>query len=590
MEHFYDGQIKRYLTQFMRLMSNFQIKDAKGRLTQIPVRFGDMNRQVAQIINKNSENIVQSAPFIACYIKGLDFARDRLQDPTYVSKVNIRERAFDEDNNEYLNTQGANYTVERLMPTPFTLQMTADIWTTNVDQKLQILEQLLVLFNPSMEIQTNSNYIDWTSLSLVELTGMVFSSRSIPQGLEQDIDVATLNFSSPIWLTTPAKVKKLGIITQIITNMFADSPGTIAGGAYPDTESIDYFTSRVSISVGRHTLGNLGVLLVNGTAKLMREGESTQKTDTVQPGARASATRIVVNGTPVTNSRGQQSISLAGLDATPPAGTLIRIGGSFYTVESYAGDLANLTVTLTEPLGEDLAEGSNVFVQFPSTNPADIVVPVKQGAEINWNSILDLYPGKFAAGLSTIRFQKPDGSEIVGNITLDPTDDAVMLVNFDDQDTLPANTIIVDMTGAYPRGTVDAIIDPTTFNPRPDDLNNPDGLGWPATDIRYLILEDIVGGEGGREWAELDSDGNPIADRLGVRAWANQDLSAFTARANDIIQWDGVKWNRILKSDETEGLVYITNSRTGVQYAWDGLAWMKSYEGVYGPGLWRLVL
>lgn len=590
MEHFYDGQIKRYLTQFMRLMSNFQVKDSKGRLTQIPVRFGDMNRQVAQIVNKNSENIVQSAPFIACYIKGMDFARDRLQDPTYVSKINIRERAFDEENNEYLNTQGANYTVERLMPTPFTLQMTADIWTTNVDQKLQILEQILVLFNPSMEIQTNSNYIDWTSLSLVELTGMVFSSRSIPAGLEQDIDIASLNFSSPIWLTTPAKVKKLGIITQIITNMFADSPGTIQGGAYPDSESIDYFSNRVSISVGRSTLGNLSVLLVNGTAKLMREGEGWQRDDTQQPGARATAVRKVVGGTPVTNQRGQNLISVSGLDEAPAAGTLIRIGGDYYTVESYTGDLANLTIALEETLGEDLGEGSNVFVQFPTTSPNDIVVPVKQGADINWNSILDLYPGKFAAGLSTIRFQKPDGKEIVGNITLDPTDDAVMLVNFDDQDTLPANTDIVDMNGNLPRGTIDAIIDPTTFNPRPDDLNQPDGLGWPTTDIRYLILEDIVGGELGREWVELDADGNPNHDRQGVRAWANRDLSPFTAKANDIIQWDGVQWNRILKSNEVDQLTYITNSRTGVQYVWDGESWMKSYEGVYGPGKWRLVL
>lgn len=596
MEHFYDGQIKRYLTQFMRLMSNFSVKDSKGRVTQIPVRFGDMNRQVAQIMNKNSENIVQSAPFIACYIKGMDFARDRLQDPTYVSKVNIRERAFDEDNNEYLNTQGANYTVERLMPTPFTLQMTADIWTTNVDQKLQILEQILVLFNPSMEIQTNSNYIDWTSLSLVELTGMTFSSRSIPAGLEQDIDIASLNFSSPIWLTTPAKVKKLGIITQIITNMFADSPGTITGGAYPDSENIDYFTNRVSISVGRHTLGNLGVLLLNNpetgfyVAKLMREGEISQKTYTQQPGAKAQATRIVVNGTPVSNQQGQTVITISGLSETPPAGTLIRIGGQYYTVESYAGDLANLTVTLTEPLSEDLAEGSNVFVQFPSTSPSDIVVPVKQGADINWNSILDLYPGKFTAGLSTIRFQKPDGTEIVGNITLDPLDDAQMLVNFEDQDTLPSNTLIVDMLGNLARGDVDAIIDPTTYNPRPSDLNEPDGLGWPATDIRFLILEDILGGLGGREWAELDADGNRLADRPGVRAWINRDLSAFTAKANDIIQWDGVKWNRILKSDETQELTYITNRRTGVQYVWDSEAWMKSYEGVYGPGLWRLVL
>ena len=70
-QFFYDGQIKRYLTQFMRLMSNFSYQDAKGNLTQVPVRYGDMTRQVGAILNKNSENIMQSAPFIACYIKDL---------------------------------------------------------------------------------------------------------------------------------------------------------------------------------------------------------------------------------------------------------------------------------------------------------------------------------------------------------------------------------------------------------------------------------------------------------------------------------------------------------------------------------------
>jgi hypothetical protein len=589
MEHFYDGQIKRYLTQFMRLMSNFSYKDAKGKLVQVPVRYGDMNRQVAQLMTKNSENIVQSAPFIACYIKGLDFARDRLQDPTFVSKVNIRERAYDENGQEYLNTQGANYTVERLMPTPFNLQFSADIWTTNTDQKLQLLEQLLVLFNPSMEIQTNNNFIDWTSLSLIELTGLNFSSRSIPQGLEQDIDIATLNFQSPIWLTTPAKVKKLGIITQIVTSMFADPPGTVGGGAYSE-EGIDHFTGRVSISVGRNTLGNLGVLFVNGTAKLLREGESYQRTDVQQPGAKASAAQIVVNGVPVTNTKGSSAVSVAGLTDLPPAGSVLKIGGTSYTIESYSGDLANLTANLTDPLDQDITDGSNLFFQIPNSSPDNINIPVKQGADVNWNSILDLYPGKFTAGLSTIRFQKPDGGEIVGNIALDPNDDAVMLVSFDDPDTLPANTLIEDMTGNIARGTIDAIVDPTTFNPRPYDINEPDGLGWPATDVRYLILEDILGGDQDREWTELDTNGDPLTDRQGVRAWTNRDLTAFTARANDIIQWDGDKWNRILISSEVQDLTYITNSRTGVQYVWDGVNWMKSYEGIYTAGKWRLVL
>lgn len=210
MDYFYDGQVRRYLTQFMRIMSNFSYKDAKGQITRIPVRYGDMNRQVGSILKKNSENTIPSAPFIACYIKDLQFDRPRMQDPTFISKVNIRERA-DDGSAGYLNTQGSNYTVERMMPTPYLATFAADIWTTNTDQKLQIWEQIAVLFNPSLELQTTDNFIDWTSISVLTLTGQTWSSRAIPQGIEQDIDIMNMSFESHVWITAPAKVKQLGI-------------------------------------------------------------------------------------------------------------------------------------------------------------------------------------------------------------------------------------------------------------------------------------------------------------------------------------------------------------------------------------------
>jgi hypothetical protein len=461
MDHFYDGQIKRYLTQFMRLMSNFSYKDSKGRTVQIPVRFGDMNRQVAQILNKNSENVIQSAPFIACYIKGLDFARDRLQDPTFVSKINIRERAFNEDGQEYLNVQGANYTIERLMPTPFNLQFTTDIWTTNVDQKLQILEQLLVLFNPSMEIQTNSNYIDWTSLSLVELTGLTYSSRSVPQGLEQDIDIATLNFTTPIWLTTPAKVKKLGVITKIITSIFDEQTGDISLNFTGESGS-EYFGGRNAVSVSATTLGNFSLMVLNNQARLI------------------------------------------------PPGT----------------------------------DGSQTY---------------------NWYSILDQYPGKFTAGLSQIWIPRAEGGEMVGHISLDPSDDTIMHVAWDN-DLRPDTEIPPGSGKTY----VDAIIDPTTFVP----VN-------PATGIRYLVLEDI------NTDPKLASvlNTNDAAD-----AWRNTNGTHLVARANDIIEWTGTAWTVIFDSQSVSAVTYITNIRTQIQYAWDGESWLKSFEGIYTAGEWRLVL
>jgi hypothetical protein len=268
-DFFYDGQVRRYLTQFMRVMSNFSYKDSKGKLTQVPVRYGDMSRQVAQILAKNSENIIQSAPFIACYIKDMQFNRDMMQDPTYVSKVHIRERAVTEDGTEYLNTQGANYTVERIMPSPYTATFQADIWTTNTEQKLQLWEQIVVLFNPALELQTTDNYLDWTSLTSLELSTQQFESRSIPQGLESDISICTLTFTAPIWITPPAKVKQLGIVTSIISNVLTPKSGSIADGTYNDYELADLYSGAVTRAKISFSPADYDVLVLNNVATLL---------------------------------------------------------------------------------------------------------------------------------------------------------------------------------------------------------------------------------------------------------------------------------------------------------------------------------
>jgi hypothetical protein len=243
MDYFYDGQIRRYITQFMRVFIGFKYK-VDGEEKHVPVVYGDMSRSVAAIINDNSENKMATVPKIACYISGLEMDTTRLSDSSFVSKVHIRERRYTDAGGtiDYQNTQGGNYTVERLMPTPFKLSMKADILTSNTDQKLQLIEQILVLFNPSLELQTTDNYIDWTSLSVLDLTNLNFSSRTIPQGTDSEIDICTLEFSMPIWITPPAKVKKLGIVQTVISNVFMES------GDVVNLEDLIYNKLAVSFS------------------------------------------------------------------------------------------------------------------------------------------------------------------------------------------------------------------------------------------------------------------------------------------------------------------------------------------------------
>jgi len=223
----------------------------------VPVVYGDPTRQVANIIRNNSENALNYAPKIACYVRELNYDRERMQNPYHIEKQHLRERGIDADGN-YTNELGAGYTVEKVMPSPFRMEVSADIWTTNTDQKLQIMEQILYLFNPDFEIQKTDNYIDWTSLSYVELTGTTFSSRTIPVGADSEIDVATLTFSMPIWLSPPVKVKKLGVVQKIIMSIYDDDGGIAKGLIDGELTSRSYITPN-----------NFGLLVTGNQLRLL---------------------------------------------------------------------------------------------------------------------------------------------------------------------------------------------------------------------------------------------------------------------------------------------------------------------------------
>ena len=494
MQHFYDGQIRRYITQIVRLMSNFSYMDGDGDLRQVPVSYGDLTRQVANIMRDISENKLPSAPRMSIYVTGLEMDRSRTSDSSYINKVHIRERAYDADGKEYLNTEGKNYTVERLMPTPYTLSINADIWSSNTDQKLQILEQILMLFNPSLEIQTTDNYVDWTSLSVVNLERTEFSNRSIPVGVESEIDIATLAFSTPIFISPPAKVKRLGVITSIITNIFNEENGTI----------------------------ELGL------------------------------------SKPVINE----------YDATPPPVKKETIVGDGITANGYLADTASISSSLSideyNSNRVTLLTTFNNYGVYINGSTATIVDRNTIG-EVNWKIILDAYPGTYQADISQIRLRQADSTNYtIGTISLNPADNTELFINWD-SDTLPSNDVI-EGPARNPSSwsTLDYIINPLRWNP----------TDYKVAGLRILILSDL--GD------ESNTDGPD--------AWKSTLGADFVADSDDIIEWDGTKWNVVFDASATSEAVYISNLNTGVQYKWTGDMWIKSYEGEYSQGTWMIYL
>jgi len=504
MQHFYDAQIRRYITQTVRALSNFVVKYGDGTLVRIPVMYGDADRQVASIIRGNSENKVNSTPRISVYVSGLALDRDRLADQTFVDKVNIREREI--INGVYTQNQGKNYTVERLMPTPFKLTLKCDIWSSNTDQKLQILEQILVLFNPSLELQTTDNYVDWTSLTVLNLNDINWDSRTVPVGTDTPIDIATLTLDTPIWINPPVKVKHLGVITKIITSMHGSSSSsdTYIDGLGRDQDPI---------------------------------GTTTTLSD------------------------------------------LIDI--SYTSITGYQLEVYNNQAILLQP--------------HESAIPIEptLDIPLRQGSPVDWLEVFDQYPGKYVAGSSRLYLTQSNGTQIVGTIAVNPLDTTMLRVTWN-PDTLSSNTHI-DSNGriefkdlgytipSYRDGTnnqggpgnFDAIINPQSYNPKRPRREDADQPIRPGT--RYLIIDEI---------GSLHN-----ADGTGATAWQSTTGVDFVADPNDIIEWTGTHWVVIFSSvHNSDIMVWQTNIYTGIQYLWNGVSWVKSFEGIYRSGQWSITL
>ena len=481
MQHFYDGQIRRYVTQLVRLFSNFSYKDGDGKVVRVPVMYGDITRQVGHILRDNSENKIPSAPRMAVYITGLEQDRSRTSDSSFTSKVHIRERSYDSNNKEYLNTQGKNYTVERIMPSPYTLQVNVDIWSTNTDQKLQIMEQLLMLFNPALEIQTTDNYVDWSSLTVVELTTMNFSSRSIPIGTESEIDVAQLSFTTPIYINLPAKVKKLGVITSVVMSIFDESAGTIKLGnsipelrAYSDSPterpSMNKETDRVerdSVNIGVTTYKDYDLVVMNNVAQLIDRGiaGSVRWTTLVEalPGEyRAGLSQLQLQRVTLPGETGGMSVN-----GTATINTL----DESQLIINWDEDTIPTNTNLNSPSGRNNT-GSIDFIIDPGTyNPT-----TAKAAGLRLLLLGAINTSSNVGGLMTFGQDPSDGS------SRDPYDGPDAWKNADNSDFVAGENDIVEWDGTAWHVVFDASADSGTTTKYITNLNTGVQYRWTGTE------------------------------------------------------------------------------------------------------------
>jgi hypothetical protein len=223
-EYFFDNQQRRFLEQIVRAFSGFSyqtgMRDGQPPQTLlVPCHFAQTNRLVANITRNGSENTLNAVPMISVFQTGLRGRKADLQNPFFVDSLQVFERNV-QDNGQYGPNRGNAYSVDRLMPLPFEMEVQVDIWTSNLEQKYQLAEQILTVVYPQFQIQNSDNALDWSAVTICFVEDdIAFSSRSVPIGTGDEIDIMTIRLRVPIWLTPPAMIHKLNRIEQVVANV-----------------------------------------------------------------------------------------------------------------------------------------------------------------------------------------------------------------------------------------------------------------------------------------------------------------------------------------------------------------------------------
>lgn len=203
------NQIEKYIHQFMRVFAGFQVRsgrmvDGDPELKRVWVHYAGMDRMIAALINKNTNRQNVSLPIIAVDLNGLQPDPVRRKSPVHEDEIPINDNEF----------------IRRLVGVPMVMEMEVAIMASSHTELFQLLEQILLIFNPRVSIQRDtdidqSDYI--TEISLNTISKEIQS----PIGQSRNMYVQVLSFEVPIRLSYPRGVSD-DIIKQINQNVTVD--------------------------------------------------------------------------------------------------------------------------------------------------------------------------------------------------------------------------------------------------------------------------------------------------------------------------------------------------------------------------------
>ena len=179
----------------------------------VPIRIGSRDRVVAAIEAGNTQNKLISVPMLAAQMTGLTMSPNRKGVGVVDRRVSLPVGGIFPDDLK---------TIVRVMPIPYIMNVELDIYASSTQQLHQILEQLLILFDPQLQIQTTDATFDWTKITTVTLSSIV-NGENYPAGENRRVISWTLGFDVPIYISAPLDVSN--DVVKKITITYGDLDG-----------------------------------------------------------------------------------------------------------------------------------------------------------------------------------------------------------------------------------------------------------------------------------------------------------------------------------------------------------------------------
>lgn len=200
--YFYEGQLRSYLLQFCNIFTGLKVATGKGECDEmefmtVPITVGSRDRVVAALQAGNTQNKPFSLPIMAATISNLSLSPNRKGTGVVDRRVFL--------------PQGGVYpqdlrTAVRVMPIPYIMSVELAMYASNTQQLHQMLEQILMLFDPTLQIQTSDAAFDWTKITTVELTGIA-NEENYPPGGDRRVLMWSLTFDIPIYISAPVDIR-----------------------------------------------------------------------------------------------------------------------------------------------------------------------------------------------------------------------------------------------------------------------------------------------------------------------------------------------------------------------------------------------